>query len=134
MSLKLKAWFDKLVHLDHLNTEDETLKRAFAVVIFHVIKADNKETDKEKQRFVEFFKDDFELKEDEIEQLHEDASQFDDHYENYLDILKEKISAYPEVEMKLMRNLNSILSSQKFSKEEFEVFEEVTQKLFSKES
>lgn len=130
MPSKLKAWFDKIAHLDHLNAEDHTLQRAFAVVIYHVIKANNKETEKEKQRFIEFFKNDFELDDNAIEQLHGEASQFDDDFENYLDVLKDKISAYPDVEMKLMRNLNSIVNSQNFSKEEFAVFDQVTHALF----
>ena len=130
MPSRLRAWFDELGHLDHLNTEDTTLQRAFAVVIHHVIKADDVETEKEKNRFASFFKNDFGMNNEQIDQLHEEASQFDGEFDTYLDVLKEKISAYPEVELKLMQTLNSMMGTHKFSPKEFAVFENIRKALF----
>ncbi len=125
MPSKLREWFDELGHLDHLNVEDHTLQRAFAVVIYHVINADKIETDREKKRFSEFFLNDFGLDDLEIYKLHKEASQFDKDFDTYLDVLKEKIGAYPEVEVKLLKTLNSIMVTQKFNKEEFAEFEKI---------
>jgi len=130
MPKKLKAWFDQVGHLDHLDRNDTTLQRAFAVVIYHVIKGDGVETDKEKAKFSSFFKNDFDLDENQINQLHQEASNFDSEFETYLAVLKEKISAYPEVELKLMQTLNSILITQKFNVDEYEAFEDIKQALF----
>ncbi len=130
MPNKLKAWFDEVGHLDHLNKQDTTLQRAFAVVIYHVIKGDDVETRVEKEKFSSFFQHDFDLDDKQIDQLHEDASQFDGAFETYLAVLKEKISAYPEVELKLMQTLTSIVTSQKFDVDEYGAFEDIKQALF----
>ena len=130
MPSKLKAWFDHVGHLDHLDKSDTVLQRAFAVVIYHVIKGDGSESVKEKAKFSSFFKNDFDLDDKQIDQLHEDASNFDKDFETYLDVLKEKISSYPEVELKLMQTLNSILTTQKFNVDEYEAFEDIRQALF----
>jgi len=130
MPNKLKAWFDKVGHLDNLDRKDITLQRAFAVVIYHVIKSDDIETDREKAKFSSFFKYDFDLDEKQIDQLHEEASNFDSDFETYLAVLKEKISTYPEVELKLMQTLNSILTSQKFNVDEYGAFEDIKRALF----
>ena len=130
MPSRLRAWFDGLGAMDHLNREDTTLQRAFAVVIYHVIKANDIETSKEKARFSSFFKNDFGLDEKQIDQLHEEASQFDGDFETYLGVLKENISAYPEVELKLMQTLKSIMSSHKFDAKECEVFDCIRSALF----
>ena len=130
MPNKLKAWFDQAGRLDHLDRNDTTLQRAFAVVIYHVIKSDDAETEKEKAKFSSFFKNDFNLDDEQIDQLHEEASKFDSAFETYLAVLKEKISAYPEVELKLMQTLNSIVTSQKFNVDEYEVFEDIKKALF----
>ncbi|MGK0271749.1 MAG: putative tellurite resistance protein B-like protein [Cocleimonas sp.] len=130
MTIKLKAWFDELGHLEHLDRNDKVLQRAFAVVIYHVIKGDNIETSKEKEKFVSFFKNDFDLDEAHINQLHDEASKFNGEFETYLAVLKEKISVYPEVEVKLMQTLNSILTSQKFNVDEYGAFEDVKKSLF----
>ncbi len=125
MPSKLREWFDELGHLDHLDTKDQTLQKAFAVVIYHVINADAKETEKEKKRFSRFFENDFGLNDLEIYKLHQEASQFDKDFETYLDVLKEKIGAYPEVELKLMQTLNSIMVTQTFNEKEFAEFEKI---------
>ena len=130
MSNKLTKWFDEVGHLDHLNRNDTTLQRAFAVVIFHVIKSDNIETSIEKKKFANFFKNDFDLDDTHINQLHDDASKFDSDFETYLTVLKEKISDYPEVELKLMQTLNSIVASQKFDIDEYGAFENIKKALF----
>lgn len=129
MPSKLREWFDNVGHLDHLDKEDETLKRAFAMVIYHVIKGDDIETVKEKKKFATFFKNDFDLNDQQVDQLHEEASQFDGDFEIYLGVLKEKISVYPEIKLKLMQILNSILTTQKFDIDEYEAFEEVKEAL-----
>jgi len=130
MSNKLKAWFDSVSHLDHLDRQDVTLQRAFAVVIYHVIKSDDVETEKEKEKFSSFFINDFELQEDQIDQLYKEASQYDDEFETYLETLKERIFSHPEIELKLMQTLNSIISSQKFNVDEYGAFEDVKKALF----
>ena len=130
MPSRLRAWFDELGHLDHLDTHDHTLQRAFAVVIYHVINADEIETEREKKRFREFFENDFGLNDLEIYKLHKEASQFDEDFDTYLDVLKEKISAYPGVEMKLMKTLNLIMVSQSFNEKEFTEFEKIRDALF----
>ena len=131
MPSKLRAWFDHLGNLDHLDKQDATLKRAFAVVIYHTITADGVETDKEKERFASFFKYDFGLNDDQVSRLHDEASQFDGDFEIYLDVLKEKIAVYPEIELKLMQTLNGMLSSHSFNEKEYAVFERIKQALFS---
>ncbi|MEB8432957.1 TerB family tellurite resistance protein [Cocleimonas sp. KMM 6892] len=130
MPSKLREWFDELGHLNHLDKKDITLQRAFAVVIYHVINADKVETEKEKKRFSSFFKNDFSLDDLEIDQLHREASQFDKDFDTYLDVLKEKIGAYPEVELKLMQTLNSIMVTEGFNEKEFFEFEKIRDALF----
>ena len=130
MPQAMKAWFENVGHLDHLDRNDKTLQRAFAVVIYHVIKGDGAETQKEKQKFASFFKNDFDFDDEHIDVLHEEASQFDGEFETYLSVLKDKIADYPEVELKLMQTLNSILTTQKFNVDEYGVFEDIKRALF----
>lgn len=130
MPTKLRAWFDSLDKIDNIDREDTTLQRAFAVVIYHVIRADGQETEKEKHRFATFFKQDFDLDDAHVEQLHSEASAFDGEFHTYLEVLKEKIGAYPGVELKLMRYLNQLIAADKIDDHEYEVFDEIRKALF----
>lgn len=130
MPSKLREWFDELGHLDHLDVKDHTLQRAFAVVIYHVINADDIETERERKRFRDFFKNDYGLDDLGIYILHKEASKFDKDFDVYLDVLKEKIGAYPEVEAKLMKTLNSIMVTEKFNEKEYAEFEKIRDALF----
>lgn len=130
MPSKLKAWFDHFGNLEHLDKKDTTLQRAFAVVIYHTIIADDIETSQEKERFASFFKLDFGLTDAQVGELYEEASRFDSDFETYLDVLKEKIAIYPEIELKLMQTLNRMMSSHSFNEKEYAVFERIRVALF----
>ncbi|KAG1650293.1 Dimethlysulfonioproprionate lyase DddP [Nymphon striatum] len=52
---------------------------------------------RERKRFRDFFKNDYGLDDLDIYILHKEASQFDKDFDVYLDVLKEKIGAYPEL-------------------------------------
>ena len=132
MPSKLREWFDHLGSLDHLDKKDLRLQRAFAVVIYHTINANGVETEKEKQHFSSFFKYDFGLSREQIDNLHDEASRFDAEFDVYLDVLKEKISEFPEIELKLMKTLNQVVNSDGFSEREYEIFERIKQALFAK--
>lgn len=131
MPTKLRAWFDTPYHPE-LDRQDATLQRAFAVVIYHVISADQVETDKEKQRFNAFFKTDFGLNDEQVSQLHDEASKFNGDFETYLEVLQEKLADFPGVELRLMRALNSMMTSHKFEPREYAAFERIRDALFPK--
>ena len=56
MPNKLKAWFDEVGHLDHLDRNDKILQRAFAVVIYMSSKALMLKRIKRKLNFLIFSK------------------------------------------------------------------------------
>ena len=59
----------------------------------------------------DFFKNDFGLNDEQVSQLHSEASQFDGDFETYLEVLQEKLADFPGVELRLMRALNSMMTS-----------------------
>ncbi len=130
MIAELKAWFNQHQNMDGIDKHDIILQKAFAIVLYHVIKADGVETEDERKRFTSFFKHDFNLDEANIHKLHKRASTFDGKFDVYLEVLKEEISDLPSVKLTLMQNINNIMQKGKFNEQEFEVFEQIRRALY----
>lgn len=127
---ELKTWFKNHQTNDTLDKEDVTLQKAFAIVINHVINANGKETRGEHQQFNAFFKYDFDLGDAQIQELHETASQFDNDFEAYLDVLKDELSDAPAVKLRLMQTIDNILQSGSVENSELDAFEQVRKALY----
>lgn len=130
MIKELKDWFKHHQVNDKYNRDDTTLQKAFAIVINHVIKANNVETTGERKQFTAFFKYAFDLDDARIRELHDKASQFDSEFEAYLDVLKDELKDAPAIKLRLMQTIDNVLQSGTFDSRELEAFEQVRKALY----
>lgn len=130
MLTKLKSWLENLDQDDDLDKHDTKVQKIFAIVIFHVIKADGVESEKEKEQFSTYFEGQFELDEKAVTQLYEDVSVLEGDFDYHLKALQELIGNSPGIKVKLMHAINTLIQSDKIDDREYRVFDRIKDSLF----
>ncbi len=111
--------------------ENEEFNRiALASLLFHVIKADGAETDKEKRKFQQIMKEQFDLQPEAIADLYRRVKASESDLTADRTTLRDRLKDAPQVRRSLMNTLNSMINIDGVSPQELEVFEQAMRVMF----
>jgi uncharacterized tellurite resistance protein B-like protein len=128
----LKHWFDSLAQESKLfqHPEDEALHSALASVLYHIVNA-NKQVDKREMRlFTKIMKQEFGLKDDQIDYLYQTASQSTADWHSDLHTINEFLKTKPVVRMNFMKKLIQLVDVDGIQENELEAFYETLHEVF----
>jgi len=109
--------------------ESNQLMESYAVVMCAVIKKDGKITEKEREKFFNFYRQEFKLEDLDIEPLFKKGIKEKD-IDKHIKKLKEISNSDSFVMMRFMQYLNDIIVSDGIEDEEYKVFERISKILF----
>ncbi len=128
----LKHWFDSLEKESKLfnNPEEEALHSALASVLFHIINADKQVARKEKKKFSDILKQEFELNDEQSEHLYQAAksSTSDPHAD--LQTVNQYLKPNPVLRMNFMNKLNQLVDIDGVNDRELAIFYEALKLVF----
>lgn len=109
--------------------ENDDVKIAIAVVLFDVIKSDNRITNEEITKFHCIFIDLFKVSKQESEALYNKASILDLQFSEYLEILEEKFELNVMLKINFMKVLNELILVDGIVDVEYGRFEKIRDKI-----
>jgi len=112
------------------NPKLNALHDSFACVLCSIIKNDGQISKEERSKFDDFFKKEFDLAQDTIDQLFETTVQNELDSEKHIELLKEGFSGEMMVKARFMQYLNECVLCDGIGDEEYAVFEMVRGRLF----
>lgn len=131
MFKSLQHWFDTLAEQDKLfKDDDECVRIALASVLFHIIKADARESGREKADFERILTSEFGIDRAEVADLYRDVHTLESDLQSDLATLKAHLKDNPNVRMVLMRKLNHMVSLDGVDTRELAVFNEAVALMF----
>ena len=108
----IKHWLESLEKdsalFDH--AEDESIHLALASVLYHVIQADHKESDRELKEFKKVLKQEFSLSREQIDYLHTTVESASSEFEKDLQTINTYLKDKPMVKMSFMKKLIKLIS------------------------
>ena len=107
-----------------------TLQDSFATILCSIIMSDNIISEKEKKKFMGFFKDEFSLSVEEIEALFKKSMDSLANLDTHLFQLKKGLEDYPTEKARFMKYLNECIICDGVDNREYIIFEEIRSKLF----
>jgi uncharacterized tellurite resistance protein B-like protein len=121
----IARWFDSLERESRLfeNGDDEVLHSALASVLYHLISADSRVSQRERRRFDAILHEEFGLADEQVSHLYERASATagDDPLED-LRTINQHLRRNPVVRMEFLRKLLHVISIDGTREEELDVF------------
>jgi len=128
----LKAWFESLDADSHLfkNADDELIHTALASVLYHIIKADGEESDKEKRRFFNIMNEEFSMTETQCSNFYGYLTSLKSDLKTDLHTVSEYLKNNPQIRMSLMNKLNQLIIIDGTSSKELEIFYEAMKAIF----
>jgi len=131
MFKSLQHWFDALAEQDKLFKDaGESVRTALASVLFHVIKADARESDKEKAEFERILTGEFGIDHAAVAHLYHNVHTLESDLQTDLSTLKEHLKDNPNIRLSLMRKLNHVVSLDGVDTRELAVFNEAVALMF----
>lgn len=123
----LKQWLTPSDHGDELflDSQNPSLHRALAAVLFRLIAADGNESDMERLRFAQIFTEEFGLEHDQIRQLYFAARNENAELDDALAILDKHLNAKRSVRMAFFSMLNSLMGIDGVMVSEMKVLDQI---------
>ena len=120
----LKHWMETENKENKLfeDPDSEVLHIALASILFHIICADNLESNKEKHKFALIMKDEFDLSQEQIISLYSFVKALKSNLKSDLITIDEYLKENPNIRMTLMSKLNQLIAIDSVSNDELEIF------------
>jgi len=120
----VRMWFKKLGEETHLfeHTEDETIHVSLASLLYHIISADNLESNKEKQVFSDILQKEFHLNEEQIGMLYQNVKTLQTDFHDDLKTINEHLIQNPHLRMIFMQKLIHLMSLDGVTDNELDIF------------
>ncbi len=120
----LKHWFDSLGKQSHLfeHADDEILHAALASVLYHLISVDHHVDEREKREFGRILQQEFDLEDDQVEQLYQAARGSTGDVHGDLHTISFYLKRNPAVRMTFMRKLLQLIDIEGVHPQELDVF------------
>ena len=128
----LKHWFHALKQESKLfeHPEDEVLHSALASVLYHIVNANKIINEREMQLFTRIMKQEFDLKDDQIDHLYQTAKQSTADWHSDLHTINEFLKTNPVVRMNFMKKLIQLIDVDGIQENELEAFYETLHEVF----
>ena len=128
----IKHWFDSLEKQSHLfeHADDEILHAALASVLYHLISADHHVDVREKREFGRILQQEFDLEDDQVEQLYQAARGSTSDVHGDLHTISFYLKRNPAVRMTFMRKLLQLIDIEGVHPQELDVFYVALHELF----
>ncbi|RUM73714.1 MAG: hypothetical protein DSZ11_05295 [Sulfurovum sp.] len=104
---------------------DTMLKESVAALFCHVIKADNKDVDKERPLFCRFMKQDFDCDCEEANMLLDNTLEQTFNIDTQISIISNALTNKTYQKMSILKQLNYIIIKDNLNAENYEVFEKL---------
>lgn len=131
MFKSLQHWFDTLSEQDKLfKDDDKYVRNALASVLFHIIKADARESEREKADFERILTSEFGVDHAEVAALYRSVHTLESDLQSDLTTLKAHLKDNPTFRMRLMQKLNHMVSLGGVDTRELAVFNEAVALMF----
>lgn len=126
----VKAW----LHTEHphsfKDTNDVKLHAALASLLFHIMDADHRRTAKEKHLFTQILCEEFDLTQQQADELYERAKTLQSDLATDLETVAEFLKETPTVRMAFMEKLNHLTTIDGVHPQELSVFYQAVAKIF----
>ena len=128
----IKHWLESLQEGGKLfdNREDETLHRALASVLYHIVVLDNKVSGREKRMFSDLLKCELDLNNDQIEHLFEMVKASSSEWLSDLHVVNNFLKGNPTLRMNFMRKLLQLIDVDGIQAGELKAFYEALHEVF----
>ena len=131
MFKSLQHWFEALAEQDKLfKDDDESVRTALASVLFHIIKADARESGREKADFERILTREFGIDHAEVADLYSNVHTLESDLQSDLATLKAHLKDNPTFRMRLMQKLNHVVSLDGVDTRELAVFNQAVVLMF----
>ncbi len=108
---------------------EEKIKKSVASLLAYIVKKDKRNIKKEARLFCEILEADFDCSNEEAMQLLSNAMQDDINIEKHLDTLNETLYNDKLCKMHILEQLNHMIYSDKITKDDYEEFEYIKNRL-----
>jgi uncharacterized tellurite resistance protein B-like protein len=132
MLSRLKEWFKEFADESTIDKQNKALMIAFAGLFADIIKADEIQSEQEKDNFFNFFTITFKLNDEEADELYTTVMKMDTNLDEHLETFKREIDTFEGMQLRFMSALNSVILSDGIDNREYERFEYIRKYLSSK--
>jgi len=108
------------------------LKESVAALFCHVIKLDKKDLSVERPLFCRFMKQDFDMSEEEANELLDKAMSEDCNVDTHISMIANGLMNETYTKMSVLKQLNHIIVRSKLVDDDYDLFDKVKQALFPK--
>lgn len=109
---------------------DAMLKESVAALFCHVIKLDNKDLTTERPLFCRFMKQDFDMSEEEANELLDKGMSEDCNVDTHISMLANGLINETYTKMSVLKQLNHIIVRSKLVDDDYDLFDKVKEALF----
>lgn len=128
MIRSLKNWLKSAEGVKNeklFNSHDESVQQALATVLFKLIIADGEESDMERYRFAQIFKEEFGLHHETIRRLYFQAQAAPELFDEHLALLNQQLKKQAEIRMAFVSKLNGLMGLDGVLTSEMKVFDQI---------
>lgn len=128
----VKHWFESLEGDDRVfhHADDHVLHVALASLLYHIIKADRIESEKERQLFSDMLKEECGLNDDQTKHLYQRAKSLHSDVHNDLETINLYLKDNPVLRKRFMDKLNQLINIDWVRDSELETFNEALHVFF----
>lgn len=127
-----KSWLNELNEAAQSfnHPEDDAIHVALASLLYHIVAADQAESDKEKDRFCKLMMSEFDLNQIQIGVLYSYVKQKDFSLEEELQVINKYLKEEPVLRMRFFDKLNQLMNLDGVTDTELEVFNTAVKSVF----
>jgi len=125
----LKEWLANISEKPDVDDALEKMKTQVGVILYHVIIADEQQTDEECELFCKLFKSRFNEEETAIRQRFDQLRRLEGTLGVQVDVIKKHLSDDGKDYMELMKIVNDMINVDGIDDREYQVFSEIKKKL-----
>jgi len=128
----LQTWLQQTGQADHHfhHPEKDSLHIALASLLYHIMFADGRTSNKEMKEFSDILIQEFEINDEQVDLLFEYVKASNTHLENDLETINTYLEVNPHLRMNFMQKLMHLVSIDGINEKELKIFNNAMSKFF----